>query len=130
MGRGPAQGGVHGPLGASGQVERGTSHRGGDGARRHVRGPGRLAATMGVDMKAVLQYRASPGFRTRLRELAPPWLDAVVVEEADKEAFALNMKDAMVLLHVLEPVTAEVIAGAPDLRLIQKIGIGVNTIDL
>jgi phosphoglycerate dehydrogenase-like enzyme len=35
-----------------------------------------------------------------------------------------------VLLHVLEPVTAAVIAAAPQLRLIQKIGVGVNTIDL
>ena len=35
-----------------------------------------------------------------------------------------------VLLHVLEPVTAAVIEAAPRLKLIQKIGIGVNTIDL
>jgi phosphoglycerate dehydrogenase-like enzyme len=34
------------------------------------------------------------------------------------------------LLHVLEPVGAAVIEAAPRLRLIQKIGIGVNTIDL
>ena len=40
------------------------------------------------------------------------------------------MRDAEVLLHVLEPVTAAVIDAAPRLRLIQKIGIGVNTIDL
>jgi phosphoglycerate dehydrogenase-like enzyme len=31
---------------------------------------------------------------------------------------------------VLEPVTAAVITGAPRLRLIQKLGVGVNTIDL
>jgi len=35
-----------------------------------------------------------------------------------------------VLWHVLTPVTAEVIAKAPKLRLIQKIGSGVNTIDV
>jgi lactate dehydrogenase-like 2-hydroxyacid dehydrogenase len=40
------------------------------------------------------------------------------------------MPDAEVLLHVLKPATAAVIAQAPKLRLIQKIGIGVNTIDL
>ena len=34
------------------------------------------------------------------------------------------------LWHVLKPVTAAVIAAAPRLRLIQKIGVGVNTIDL
>jgi len=35
-----------------------------------------------------------------------------------------------VLLHVLKPVTAAMMDGAPRLRLIQKIGVGVNTIDL
>ncbi|WEK44829.1 MAG: NAD(P)-dependent oxidoreductase [Candidatus Sphingomonas colombiensis] len=38
--------------------------------------------------------------------------------------------DAEVLLHVLAPVTAEAIAAAPSLRLIQKLGVGVNTIAL
>ena len=34
------------------------------------------------------------------------------------------------LWHVLKRCTAEMIAAAPKLRLIQKIGVGVNTIDL
>ena len=34
------------------------------------------------------------------------------------------------LWHVLKPATARTIAAAPRLRLIQKIGVGVNTIDL
>ncbi|HEX5463594.1 MAG TPA: NAD(P)-dependent oxidoreductase, partial [Burkholderiales bacterium] len=78
----------------------------------------------------MLQYRASSGFRKRLRELAPDWLDITVVNEADHAIFQEEMRDAEILLHVLEPVTAEVIARAPRLRLIQKIGVGVNTIDL
>jgi phosphoglycerate dehydrogenase-like enzyme len=81
-------------------------------------------------MKAVLQYRASSGFRKCLRELAPDWLDITVVNEADRAIFQEEMRDAEILLHVLEPVTAEIIARAPRLRLIQKIGVGVNTIDL
>jgi phosphoglycerate dehydrogenase-like enzyme len=81
-------------------------------------------------MKAVLQYRASAGFRRRLDEQRPEWLDVVVVDETDKETFTAAMADADVLLHVLEPVTAEVIEAAPRLKLIQKIGVGVNTIDL
>lgn len=81
-------------------------------------------------MKAVLQYRASTGFRQRLVALAPEWLRIAVVDDADKAAFGEEMKDAEVLLHVLEPVTADVIAAAPELKLIQKIGVGVNTIDL
>ena len=40
------------------------------------------------------------------------------------------MQDADVLLHVLERVTAPVIAQAPHLKLIQKLGVGVDTIDL
>lgn len=81
-------------------------------------------------MKAVLQYRASSGLRKRLRELAPDWLDITVVNETDRAIFQEEMRDAEILLHVLEPVTAEIIARAPRLRLIQKIGVGVNTIDL
>lgn len=81
-------------------------------------------------MKAVLQYRASPGFRARMEALDADWLDIVVVDEADKRAFAAEMANADVLLHVLEFVSAEAIATAPRLRLIQKIGVGVNTIDL
>ncbi len=81
-------------------------------------------------MKAVLQYRASPGFRARIAEQAPDWLNVAIVDEADKETFAAEMRDAEVLLHVLEQVTATAIEGAPSLALIQKIGVGVNTIDL
>lgn len=81
-------------------------------------------------MKAVLQYRASPLFVERLHALAPPWLRVVVVDETDEEAFAREMCDAHALLHVLEPVTRPVLAAAPELRLVQKLGVGVNTIDL
>ena len=78
-------------------------------------------------MKAVLQYRASPGLRQQITALDFP---TVVVDETDQDAFRRELADADILLHVLEPVTATVIDAAPYLRLIQKIGIGVNTIDL
>jgi phosphoglycerate dehydrogenase-like enzyme len=78
-------------------------------------------------MKAVLQYRASPGLRQQIAALD---FSTVVVDETDKDTFRREMADADILLHVLEPVTATVIDAAPRLRLIQKIGIGVNTIDL
>jgi phosphoglycerate dehydrogenase-like enzyme len=78
-------------------------------------------------VKAVLQYRASPGFRQRIAALN---LRTAIVDETDKHTFAREMRDADVLLHVLEPVTASVIEAAPRLRLIQKIGVGVNTIDI
>ncbi|MFT4506309.1 NAD(P)-dependent oxidoreductase [Caballeronia sp. 15711] len=81
-------------------------------------------------MKAILHYRASPGFREQIRRNAPSWLDVVVVDEDDIATLSRNLRDADVLLHVLEPVTAEMLCLAPQLKLIQKIGVGVNTIDL
>ena len=55
----------------------------------------------------------------------------VVVSPEEEEArFVENLRDAEVLLHILRPVTEEVLSGAPRLRLVQKIGVGVNTIDL
>jgi phosphoglycerate dehydrogenase-like enzyme len=81
-------------------------------------------------MKAVLQFRANPGLRIRLAREAPEWLRVVVVDEADKATFSEQMISADVLLHVLEPVTKAVMDRAPNLRLIQKIGGRVDTIDL
>jgi len=80
-------------------------------------------------VRVVLQYRASDGFRAQIDEAFGPGAVAVI-DETDAPAFAAAMVDAEVLLHVLKPVTAEVIAAAPRLRLIQKIGVGVNTIAL
>jgi phosphoglycerate dehydrogenase-like enzyme len=81
-------------------------------------------------MKAVLQYRATPGFRAAISALESDWLRIAVVDELDKRAFASEMRDTDVLLHVLERVTAAVIDEAPRLKLIQKLGVGVDTIDL
>jgi phosphoglycerate dehydrogenase-like enzyme len=81
-------------------------------------------------MKAVLHYRATPGFRDQVSKFGTEWLRIVVVEETDRPGFLREMRDADVLLHVLERVTAEAIDAAPNLKLIQKLGIGVDTIDL
>ena len=81
-------------------------------------------------MKAVLQYRATPGFRAAVAALEDEWLRISVVDESDKQAFAREMHDADVLLHVLERVTPSTIELAPRLKLIQKLGVGVDTIDL
>jgi len=62
------------------------------------------------------------------RKLKP--LGITLCPESDGAAFARLLPEVEVLWHVLKPVTAEVIAQAPKLRLIQKIGSGVNTIDL
>lgn len=81
-------------------------------------------------MKAVLQYRATPGFRAAIAALESDWLRIAIVDETDKQTFGREMRDADVLLHVLERVTAAVIDHAPQLQLIQKLGVGVDTIDL
>lgn len=81
-------------------------------------------------MKAVLQYRASAGLRARLRERAPAWLDIVCVDETDTPAIHRELVDAEVLLHVLAPVSVELLRAAPKLRLVQKIGVGIDTIDV
>jgi phosphoglycerate dehydrogenase-like enzyme len=53
-----------------------------------------------------------------------------ICPESDAARFARLLPSVEVLWHVLKPVTAEVIAAAPKLKLIQKIGSGVNTIDV
>lgn len=78
-------------------------------------------------MKALLHFAASSRLRARLSEIVEPRI--VVVPEADDAAFSREIADADVLLHVLKPVTSAMIAAAPRLKLIQKIGVGVNTID-
>ena len=82
-------------------------------------------------MKAVLHYRASPGFQAELaRQAAEVGVEAVCVDETDDSGFAREIAGAEVLLHVLKPVTAAMMDQAPRLKLIQKLGVGVNTIDL
>ena len=78
-------------------------------------------------MKALLHFAAGSRLMARLSEIVEPRI--VVVPEADDAAFAREIADADVLLHVLKPVTSVMIAAAPKLKLIQKIGVGVNTID-
>ncbi|MFZ2107776.1 MAG: hypothetical protein WAV18_20745 [Roseiarcus sp.] len=78
-------------------------------------------------MKALLHFAASSRLRRKLSEIVEPHV--VVVAEDDDEAFDREIVDSEVLLHVLKPVTPAMIANAPKLRLIQKIGVGVNTID-
>ena len=81
-------------------------------------------------MRVVFHYDTGPALARRLRGLAGQGLDVVACGEADDARFAEAMADADVLWHVLRPVSAAHIAAAPRLRLIQKIGVGVNTIDL
>ena len=81
-------------------------------------------------MRAVFHYACSQVLEQRLAALAPPWLDIQSCPESDDERLFRLLPEAEVLLHVLKPATAALMNAAPRLRLIQKIGVGVNTIDL
>jgi phosphoglycerate dehydrogenase-like enzyme len=79
-------------------------------------------------MKVLLHYDAGPGLAAQLAAL--PGLDLTICAEADTALYARLLPEIEVIWHVLRPITAADIAAAPKLRLIQKIGVGVNTIDL
>ena len=81
-------------------------------------------------MKVVFHYAAGPHLVTRLSQFEAVGLKVSVCPEADRQRFRALMVDTEVLWHLLEPFTADLVAASPRLRLIQKIGVGVNTIDL
>jgi len=80
-------------------------------------------------MKLLLHYAAGPNLRAMLGAL-PAGMTATIVAPGDDAALARELADTDVLLHVLAPVTAAMIDAAPRLKLIQKIGVGVDAIDL
>ena len=81
-------------------------------------------------MNVVYHYSAGPGLIRRLAALEREGLSVSVCAMSDRARFAELLPATEALWHLLEPVTAEVVAAAPRLRLVQKIGVGVNTIDL
>lgn len=81
-------------------------------------------------MKAILHYRAGPILRHRLAENPPDGWTVEVIDETDVDQFARSLPEADVLLHVLQPIGRAQMELAPRLKLIQKIGVGIDTIDL
>ena len=79
----------------------------------------------------IYHHTAGPWLVQRLVELeGEAGLDVVVVAPEDHQGLRSALGDADVVWHVLEPMTADFMEAAPRLRLIQKIGVGVNTIDV
>ena len=81
-------------------------------------------------MKVLLHYAAGPAWQRNLAALADRELHVECCAEADDERFYSLLPEMDVLWHVLRPLSAGDIAKGKKLRLIQKIGVGVNTIDL
>jgi phosphoglycerate dehydrogenase-like enzyme len=81
-------------------------------------------------VNVLLHYLASPGFRAALEKVCPKDVTLTIVDAADDAAFHKALPTTEAILHVLRPLSASDIARAPKLKLIQKIGVGVNTIDL
>jgi phosphoglycerate dehydrogenase-like enzyme len=81
-------------------------------------------------MKVLFHYDCGSWLADRVAELAAEGLDVSHCSEADDAAFHALLPDAEVIWHVLRPIGAADLAAAPRLRLVQKIGVGVNTIDV
>src|SRR5205823_6255280 len=108
------------------------AHRRGAGRARLIRGWWSTRALHRANAEAhvrvIFHYSAGPALTARLATI--PGLSVSVCSEADDTKLIELLPNADVLWHVLKPATAEMMAMAPKLRLIQKIGVGVHTIDL
>ena len=80
-------------------------------------------------MKILFHFDTTEALAAKVRKAAAPFEVACCPESSD-EAFDAEIGSTTVLWHSLKAVTAQVIERAPALKLIQKIGVGVNTIDL
>jgi phosphoglycerate dehydrogenase-like enzyme len=79
-------------------------------------------------MNVLFHNAAGPDLAARLA--AVPGLRITACAEDDDALLMRLLLETDVLWHVLKRCTAAMIAAAPRLKLIQKIGVGVNTIDL
>jgi phosphoglycerate dehydrogenase-like enzyme len=78
----------------------------------------------------IARCEAGPELSAKLAAWERDGLSVAVVSEAADAAFDALLPDATAILHVLKPIAAEVFVKAPRLKLVQKVGVGVNTIDL
>ena len=81
-------------------------------------------------MKVVFHYNANKKIRDILSNRPDDGLDITICAEEDVSFFLEEIKDAEIIWHVLKPLTKEIISSASKLKLIQKMGVGINTIDI
>jgi phosphoglycerate dehydrogenase-like enzyme len=79
-------------------------------------------------VNVLFHYDPGPDLAARLTAI--PALRITACPEHDDAQLTRLLPETDVIWHVLKRCTAEMIAAAPKLRLVQKIGVGVNTIDL
>jgi phosphoglycerate dehydrogenase-like enzyme len=81
-------------------------------------------------LKVLFHFNVSPSLLQWLNPRIPPDWEVVCCPEDDPERFEAHWPGTQVLWHVLRPVSERMIRANPALALIQKIGVGVNTIDV
>ena len=81
-------------------------------------------------MRVIFHYDAGPKLAAHLSSLTDQGLEVSICAPDDDRTFAELLPRADAIWHVLRPLGRTDIEAAPNLRLIQKIGVGVNTIDL
>lgn len=81
-------------------------------------------------MRVLFRFDASAALAEKLAARSGEGIELLCCPESEDESYARLLPSVEVLWHVLKPVTAQAIAGATRLKLIQKIGSGVNTIDV
>lgn len=83
-----------------------------------------------MTLRVLYHYAAGPALERRLAALADTGIEVSTCSEQDDARLFTLLPTTDVLWHCLRPVDAVLLDAAPELRLVQKIGVGVNTIDL
>ncbi|MDX1377197.1 MAG: hypothetical protein R3357_16645, partial [Burkholderiales bacterium] len=81
-------------------------------------------------MVVLFRFDASRTLIAEAESLSGDGIEIRCCPESEDAAYEALLPQAHVLWHVLKPVTEDQIARAAKLRLVQKIGTGVNTIAL
>ena len=81
-------------------------------------------------MRVLFRFDMSGPLERRAAALSGDGIEVICCPETEDSQYDSLLPGINVLWHVLKPVTAAHIAAAKDLKLIQKLGSGVNTIDV
>jgi phosphoglycerate dehydrogenase-like enzyme len=81
-------------------------------------------------MNVLFRFDASEALERKVKALSGEGIELLCCPESGDDGYERLLPQIEVLWHVLKPVTGDHIERARGLRLIQKIGSGVNTIDV